>query len=69
MRKICLIAVVSVLLSCALSAAEREANDGRGWALDAKIGTLGIGADLSRSIVPRLLNLRCSTRDELSLLN
>lgn len=35
-----------------------ENDEGRGWAVDAKIGTLGIGADLNRSIVPRVLNLR-----------
>ncbi len=59
MNKACL-AILALLLvsSPALLGAENEDNQGRGWALDAKAGTLGIGADLSRSIVPRVLNLR-----------
>jgi hypothetical protein len=41
-----------------LALAEDSEGKGRGWALDVKAGTLGIGADLSRSIVPSVLNLR-----------
>jgi hypothetical protein len=33
-------------------------NPGSGWAMNAKVGTMGIGADISRSIVPRVLNFR-----------
>jgi hypothetical protein len=47
--------VVVVLLSLTAVA---EENPGSGWAMDAKVGTLGIGADISRSIVPRVLNFR-----------
>ena len=36
----------------------RTQESGSGCAVDAKIGTLGIGADLSCSLVPRLLNIR-----------
>jgi hypothetical protein len=47
--------VVVALLSLTTVAAE---NPGSGWAVDAKVGTLGVGADISRSIVPRVLNFR-----------
>jgi hypothetical protein len=59
MNRFCLLVILILLLPCGSTFADDgEGNSGRGWALDAKIGTLGIGADLSRSIVPRLLNLR-----------
>jgi hypothetical protein len=61
MHKPCAFVVFLSLLtfSSTLAFAEDSGNDkGRGWALDAKVGTLGFGADLSRSIVPRVLNLR-----------
>jgi len=45
------------VLSASAFAGEDEGN-GQGWAVDVKAGTLGIGADLSRSIVPGVLNLR-----------
>jgi hypothetical protein len=35
-----------------------QGNPGSGWAIDVKVGTLGVGADISRSIVPRILNIR-----------
>ena len=41
-----------------LAAGNTEDTQGRGWAIDAKADTLGIGADVSISIVPRVLNLR-----------
>jgi hypothetical protein len=52
------ILTLSFSVSAAALAEDREEDQGCGWAVDAKIGTLGIGADLSRSIVPRILNLR-----------
>jgi hypothetical protein len=60
MRRVTVFAVLAFVLAIpsAMLAAEKEDSQGRGWALDAKVGTLGIGADLSRSIVPRVLNLR-----------
>jgi hypothetical protein len=57
MHKIgCFFALLLLTVVPALSAAED--NQGRGWAVDVKAGTLGVGADLNRSIVPRVLNLR-----------
>jgi hypothetical protein len=50
--------VLGLAIPSAALAADKEDSQGRGWALDAKVGTLGFGADLSRSIVPRVLNLR-----------
>jgi hypothetical protein len=41
-----------------LALAAEYDDEGQGWAVDVKAGTLGIGADVSRSIVPSLLNLR-----------
>lgn len=35
-----------------------EGDQVRGWAVDTKVGALGIGADQSRSIIPHALNLR-----------
>ena len=42
-------------ISCQSALAENEGSD---WAIDAKIGTLGIGADVSRALVRGVLNLR-----------
>jgi hypothetical protein len=44
----------------ALLAAENEEDrpSGSGWAVDAKIGSLGVGVDVSRSVIPRVLNVR-----------
>jgi hypothetical protein len=54
-----MLAVFAAILSFSLAAvAADQEKPGSGWAVDAKAGTLGIGADLSRSIVPRVLNLR-----------
>jgi len=50
--------IIWLLIVPAVLAADKEDAQGRGWALNAKVGTLGIGADLSRSIIPRVLNLR-----------
>ena len=52
--------ILLLIVPPALSAAENEEVDhqGRGWALDTKLGTLGIGVDLNRSIIPCVLNLR-----------
>jgi hypothetical protein len=59
MRKICSLTLLLFLASLPISlAGEKEDAQGRGWAIDAKAGTLGIGADVSRSIIPRVLNLR-----------
>jgi len=61
MQKYKLIAIFLILLSfgtVALFAEDDTSHPGEGWAVDVKAGTLGIGADLSRSIVPRVLNLR-----------
>ena len=60
MRRIAVSSLLFFILaiSSAAQAAEKEDSQGRGWALDAKVGTMGIGADVSRSIVPRVLNLR-----------
>jgi hypothetical protein len=46
-----------LLFSLAAVAADQD-TPGSGWAVDVKAGTMGIGADLSRSIVPRVLNVR-----------
>jgi hypothetical protein len=59
MKKQCWVIVFAAILSFSLTVvAIAEEKPGSGWALDAKVGTLGIGADVSRSIVPRLLNMR-----------
>jgi hypothetical protein len=59
MRRTCFIATFLLMTAVpVVLAAGKEDTQGRGWALDAKVGTLGIGADVSRSIVPRVLNLR-----------
>jgi hypothetical protein len=58
MLKAHVIVISILLLAIPATFAADENTQGRGWALDAKVGTLGIGADLSRSIVPRVLNLR-----------
>ena len=50
--------IVFLLFLSAISGLSAENEDAGGWALDVKAGTLGIGADLNRSIVPGLLNLR-----------
>lgn len=47
-----------LLITPAALAADKEEGQGSGWAVTAKVGTLGVGADLSRSIVPRVLNFR-----------
>jgi hypothetical protein len=52
-----LILVLSVSLAAAAADKEQKGG-GSGWAFSAKAGTLGVGADLSRSIVPRVLNFR-----------
>jgi hypothetical protein len=49
--------LVVMLLACAAIAADQE-KPGSGWAVDVKVGSLGIGADVSRSIIPRVLNFR-----------
>lgn len=50
-------AVFAALVLCTPAIAQNE-TEGEGWALDVRAGSLGIGADLSRSIVPGLLNVR-----------
>jgi hypothetical protein len=49
--------LVFVLFAYTAIAAD-QAKPGSGWAVDIKAGTLGIGADISRSIIPRVLNFR-----------
>ena len=59
MRRNCFIATFILMTAVpVVLAAGKEDTQGRGWAINAKAGTLGIGADVSRSIVPRVLNLR-----------
>ncbi len=59
MQKTCLFSILLILISASIAlAGENEGSQGSGWAINAKAGTLGIGADISRSIVPRVLNLR-----------
>jgi len=53
-----MVALVLLLTIPPSIAVAQEDRQGRGWAVDATVGTLGIGADLSRSIVPRVLNIR-----------
>jgi hypothetical protein len=56
MRKLVLAAlIIVVMFSITTFAGDKP---GSGWAIDAKVGTMGIGADVSRSIVPRVLNFR-----------
>jgi hypothetical protein len=49
--------LVVMAFACAAIAADQE-KPGSGWAVDVKVGSLGVGADLSRSIIPRVLNFR-----------
>lgn len=49
--------IVVMAFACAAIAADQE-KPGSGWAVDVKVGTLGVGADISRSIIPRVLNFR-----------
>jgi hypothetical protein len=62
MHRTCLLVTLFFLIAAppilAADKSGKEDSQGRGWAMDVKVGTLGIGADLSRSIVPRVLNLR-----------
>ncbi len=59
MKRKCMLGLVAAILLFSLTAVAADSeNPGSGWAVDAKVGTLGIGADLSRSIVPRVLNVR-----------
>ena len=59
MRKTCLylLSLLLLTLPCPMFAGEEDSGC-EGWALDVKFGTLGIGGDISRSIVPCVLNLR-----------
>jgi hypothetical protein len=50
--------ILTNLCSQAVFAENQDQKDGHGWAIDAKAGTLGIGVDVSRSIISRVLNLR-----------
>jgi hypothetical protein len=61
MQKCKFIAAFLILLSfgtAVLFAEDDKSHPGAGWAVDVKAGTLGFGADLNRSIVPQVLNLR-----------
>ncbi len=61
MHRLFMLAVLLLVFafnSPAAFSADKEDSEGRGWALDAKAGTLGFGADINRSIVPRVMNLR-----------
>ena len=49
---------MAVLLFSLSALAADQKEPGSGWAVDVKAGTFGIGGDLSRSIVPRVLNVR-----------
>jgi hypothetical protein len=50
--------LAAILLFSLTTPATGQEKPGSGWAVDVKAGTFGIGGDLSRSIVPRALNLR-----------
>jgi hypothetical protein len=50
--------LILAFLLFSLSSFADDRKPGSGWAVDVKAGSLGIGGDLSRSIVPRVLNLR-----------
>jgi hypothetical protein len=52
------IALMVVMIFACAAVADDQKNPGSGWAVDVKAGSLGVGADLSRSIIPRVLNLR-----------
>jgi hypothetical protein len=59
MRRSCLFVIFLFTLAIpAVLAENKKDSQGSGWAIGAKAGTLGIGVDVSRSIVPRVLNLR-----------
>jgi hypothetical protein len=57
-RKIFLGALLVVMLCVCTAMAADQGKPGSGWAIDVKAGSLGIGADISRSIIPRVLNFR-----------
>jgi hypothetical protein len=50
--------ITAILVFSFAALAMGQEKPGSGWAVDVKAGTFGIGGELSRSIVPRVLNLR-----------
>jgi hypothetical protein len=58
MKKKYALGIVLAFFLFSLSSFAEDQKPGSGWALDVRAGTLGIGGDLSRSIVPRVINVR-----------
>jgi hypothetical protein len=57
-RKFIGVAFLVVIAFAGVAIADDQGKPGSGWAVDVKVGSLGVGADLSRSIIPRVLNFR-----------